>query len=211
MEISDLRKAIADVKIDEIEKLVKELINEGADPVQVLEEGITKGLYDLGDKFEKRKVFIPDLIKVSKTVTKCIDGIIKEALPKEKAKIPKKIVIGTMTSQHNIGKNLVSLFLTINGFEVHDIGEGCSPWDFYENAQKIGADMIAVSCVFMPALTKFAELIDILKQLKVRDKYKILVGGAVTTKQWAEEVGADGWAKDAADAVKVAKELLGLK
>lgn len=208
MDVSDLRKRIADINA-EAEEITKKLLEEGVDPVQILEEGIVKGLYDLGEKFEKRKVFIPDLVRGSKLASKCIE-MIEKVLPKEKAEAKKKVIIGTLLSRHNIGKNLVSTFLSINGFEVHDLGENLEPWDFYEKAEEIKPDLIAVSIVFTPALTKFEELIDILKEMGVRDKYKVIVGGAVTSKEWAESVGADGWAKDTEGAVKLAKELLGM-
>ncbi len=207
MDISDLRKMIADVNA-EAEETTKKLLDEGVDPVRILEDGIVKGLYDLGDKFEKRKVFIPDLVKGSKLAGKCIQ-MIEKVLPREKAKAKKKVVIGTLLSSHNIGKNLVSTFLSINGFEVHDVGENLEPWGFYEKIEEIKPELIAVSIVFTPALTKFEELISILKEMGVRNKYKVLVGGAVTSKEWAETVGADGWAKDTEGAVKAAKELLG--
>ncbi|MFB0559631.1 MAG: B12-binding domain-containing protein [Candidatus Lokiarchaeia archaeon] len=208
MDISDLRKMIGDVNA-EAEEITKKLLDEGVDPVRILEDGIVKGLYDLGDMFEKRKVFIPDLVKGSKLAGKCIE-IIEKVLPREKAEAKKKVVIGTLLSSHNIGKNLVSTFLSINGFEVHDMGENLEPWDFYEKSEEIEPDLIAVSVVFTPAMTKFEELISILKEMGVRDKYKVIVGGAVTSKEWAETIGADGWAEDTEGAVKVAKELLGI-
>jgi len=206
--IEDLRKAIAEIK-GEAKDITKRLLDEGVDPVRILEDGIVKGLYDLGDKFERHEAFIPDLVKGSKLARECIE-MIEKVLPREKAEAKKKVVIGTMLSKHNIGKNLVSTFLTINGFEVHDLGENLEPWDFYEKAEEIGADIIAVSVVFTPALSKFEELIRILKEMGVRDKYKVLVGGAVTSKEWAEKAGADGWAGDVEGAVKAAKELLGV-
>ncbi|MEM2959459.1 MAG: B12-binding domain-containing protein [Candidatus Freyarchaeota archaeon] len=209
MELSDLRKMIADVN-PEAEEITKKLLEEGVDPVRILEDGVVKGLYDLGERFEKRKVFIPDLVKGSKLAGKCIE-MIEKALPREKVEAKKKVVIGTLLSRHNIGKNLVSTFLSINGFEVHDLGENLEPWDFYQKSEEIKPDLIAVSVVFTPAMTKFEELIRTLKEMGVRDKYKVIVGGAVTSKEWAEAAGADGWARDVEGAVKVAKELLGVK
>ena len=90
------------------------------------------------------------------------------------------------------------------------MGEKNSPWDFYEAAEKSGADMIAVSVVFAPALEKFAELIDLLKELGVREKYPVIVGGGVTTQKWADAQGADGWGAQARDGVDLARNLLGV-
>ena len=207
--ISDLRKVVAEVKQKEAEEITKELLAQGLDPLTILEDGIVKGLNDLGARFEARKAFVPDLVKGGILAKACIPHI-EAALPKESVqRLPHKIVIGTMLSQHNIGKNIVSTLLSINGFDVIDIREQNEPWDFYEKAEEVGPDMIAVSVMFIPARQKFAELIDMLKQMGVREKYKVIVGGAITTKEWAESVGADGWGAQAKDGVDLAKKLLG--
>ena len=125
-------------------------------------------------------------------------------------KTERKILLGTMLSQHNIGKNLVGTLLSIGGFEVVDMGEKNTPWDFYEMAESSGADMIAVSVVFAPAMEKFTELLDLLKEMKVREKYPVIVGGAVTSQKWADKEGADGWGAQARDGVDLARNLLGV-
>jgi methanogenic corrinoid protein MtbC1 len=210
VEISDLRKVVSEVKNKEAEEITKQLLAQGLDPVAILEDGIVKGLNDLGARFEARKAFVPDLVKGSIVARTCIPYI-QEALPKASAqRFSQKIMIGTMLSQHNIGKNLVRTFLAINGFDVIDIGEQNQPFDFYEKAEGAKVSMIAVSVMFIPAREKFAELIDVLKQTGVREKYKVIVGGAITTQKWAESVGADGWGAQAKDAVDLAKKLLAL-
>ena len=208
LKISDLRQAVSDVKQREAEAMTKELLSQGLDPLEILEEGVVKGLTELGDRFAAKKAIVLDLVKGGITAKACIPHI-QAAFPKD-SEVPKekKIVLGTMLSQHNIGKNLVSTLLSIGGFEVIDIGEKNEPWDFYEKAEETGADMIAVSVVFSPAKQKFAELIDLLTQLKVREKYPVIVGGAVTSQRWAESEGADGWGAQAKDGVDLAKRLL---
>ena len=210
VEISDLRKVVAEVKQKEAEEITKELLAQGVDPFDVLEDGIVKGLNDLGARFQAKKAIIPDLVKGGILARNCIPHI-QAAFPKERVqRLPQKIVLGTMLSQHNIGKNLVSTLLSINGFDVIDIREQNEPWDFYQKAEEVGAAMIAVSVMFIPARQKFAELTDMLKQMGVREKYKVIVGGAITTENWAESVGADGWGAQAKDAVDLAKKLLGV-
>ena len=208
MEISDLRKVVSEVKHKEAEEITKELLGRGLDPIVILEDGIVKGLNDLGARFEARKAFVPDLVKGSIVARTCIPYI-QEALPKQSTqRFSQKIMIGTMLSQHNIGKNLVRTFLSINGFDVIDIGEQNQPFDFYERAEEAKVNMIAVSVMFIPAREKFAELIGVLKETGARDKYKVIVGGAITTQKWAETVGADGWGAQAKDAVDLAKKLM---
>jgi methanogenic corrinoid protein MtbC1 len=210
VEISDLRRMVAEVKHKEAEEITKGLLAQGVDPFDVLEDGIVKGLNDLGARFQAKKAIIPDLVKGGILARTCIPHI-QAAFPKERVqRLPQKIVLGTMLSQHNIGKNLVSTLLSINGFDVIDIREQNEPWDFYQKAKEVGADMIAVSVMFIPARQKFAELTDMLKQMGVREKYKVIVGGAITTEKWAESVGADGWGAQAKDAVDLAKTLLGV-
>ena len=209
--IDDLRQAVSELRQKEAEAMTKELLAQGLDPLEILEEGVVKGLTELGDRFAAKKAIVLDLVKGGITAKACIPHI-QAAFPRDAEGVPKekKIVLGTMLSQHNIGKNLVGTLLSIGGFEVVDIGEKNQPWDFYEKAEDSGADMIAVSVVFSPAKQKFAELIDLLKQMKVREKYPVIVGGAVTSQRWAESEGADGWGAQAKDGVELAKRLLGL-
>ena len=151
LKISDLRQAVSELKQKEAEAMTKELLSQGLDPLEILEEGVVKGLTELGDRFAAKKAIVLDLVKGGITAKACIPHI-QAAFPKD-SEVPKekKIVLGTMLSQHNIGKNLVSTLLSIGGFEVIDIGEKNEPWDFYEKAEETGADMIAVSVVFSPA------------------------------------------------------------
>ncbi len=208
--IADLRQLVSDTKPEEAAEMTRELLAAGQDPMEVLEDGVMSGLTDVGDRFAAKKAIVLDLVRAGVTAKACVP-LIQEAFPKGKsAKIDKKIVLGTMLSQHNIGKNLVSTLLSIGGFEVIDIGEKNSPWDFYETAEKIGADMIAVSVVFAPAMEKFSELLALLKEMDVREKYPVIVGGAVTSEKWAETEGADGWGAQAKDGVELARDLLGV-
>jgi 5-methyltetrahydrofolate--homocysteine methyltransferase len=208
--IADLRQLVSETKPEEAAEMTAELLAEGLDPMEILEDGVMSGLSDVGDRFAAKKAIVLDLVRAGVTAKACVP-LIQEAFPEgESASIDKKIVLGTMLSQHNIGKNLVSTLLSIGGFEVIDIGEKNSPFDFYETAENVGADMIAVSVVFAPAMEKFSELISLLDEMKVRDKYPVIVGGAVTSQQWAEAEGADGWGAQAKDGVDLAKNLLGV-
>jgi 5-methyltetrahydrofolate--homocysteine methyltransferase len=208
--IADLRTMVSKTRKNESAALTRELLEAGLDPMDILEDGVMQGLNDVGNRFAAKKAIVLDLVRAGVTAKACIP-LIQEAFPKgEGAKHDKKIVLGTMLSQHNIGKNLVSTLLSIGGFEVIDIGEKTAPWDFYETAEKSGADMIAVSVVFAPAMEKFTELLDLLKEMKVREKYPVIVGGAVTSQKWADGEGADGWGAQAKDGVELARNLLGV-
>ena len=208
MEISDLRKAVSELKQKEAEEITDGLLAQGLDPLKILEDGVVQGLNDVGERFQAKKAIVLDLVKGGVLAKACIPRI-QAALPKEspQGSKGKTIVLGTMLSQHNIGKNIVGTLLSIGGFEVVDIGSENEPWDFYDKAEEVGADMIAVSLMFIPAKQKFEELVDLLKQTGVREKYKVIVGGAVTAEDWAESVGADGWGAQAKDGVDLANKL----
>jgi 5-methyltetrahydrofolate--homocysteine methyltransferase len=206
--IEDLRELVSQTKTDEAAEMTRELLAAGLNPMNILEDGVMHGLNDVGNRFAAKKAIVLDLVRAGVCAKACIP-LIEEALPKGQGKnTGKKIVLGTMLSQHNIGKNLVATLLSIGGFEVIDMGEKNSPWDFYETAENSGADMIGVSVVFAPAMEKFTELLDLLKEMDVRDKYPVIVGGAVTSQKWADGEGADGWGAQAKDAVDLARKLL---
>ncbi len=206
--IAELRQLVSSTKPQEAAEMTRVLLAEGHDPMAVLEDGVMSGLSDVGDRFANKKAIVLDLVRAGVTAKACIP-VIEQAFPQgESSKIDRKIVLGTMLSQHNIGKNLVGTLLSIAGFEVIDIGEKNSPWDFYQAAEKAGAHMIAVSVVFAPAMEKFTELLGLLQEMKVRDRYPVIVGGAVTSQAWASDQGADGWGAQAKDAVLLAKQML---
>jgi len=208
--IADLRELVSATKVEAAAEMTRALLAAGLDPMEILEDGVMNGLNDVGNRFAAKKAIVLDLVRAGVTAKACIP-LVEEAFPVgEGIKLNKKIVLGTMLSQHNIGKNLVGTLLSIGGFEVIDMGEKNSPWDFYETAEKSGAHMIAVSVVFAPAMEKFTELLGLLKELKVREKYPVIVGGAVTSQKWAEEEGADGWGAQAKDGVDLARDLLGV-
>lgn len=190
--------------------MTRELLEAGLDPMLILEDGVMHGLNDVGNRFAAKQAIVLDLVRAGVTAKACIP-LIEKVLPKGAGKKnDKKIVLGTMLSQHNIGKNLVGTLLSIGGFEVIDMGEKNSPWDFYEMAENSGADMIAVSVVFAPAMENFTELLGLLEEMKVRQKYPVIVGGAVTSQKWADNEGADGWGAQAKDGVELARGLLGV-
>jgi len=208
--IEDLRQVVSETQTEPAVTMTRELLAAGSDPMEILERGVMFGLNDVGNRFAAKKAIVLDLVRAGVTAKACIP-IIEEALPRgESPRNNRKIVLGTLLSQHNIGKNLVGTLLSIGGFDVVDMGEKNTPWDFYETAEQAGADMIAVSVVFAPALEKFSELLDLLKEMKVRDKYPVIVGGGVTTQKWADEEGADGWGAQAKDGVDLARGILKL-
>lgn len=209
--IEDLRQKVSETQPEPAAEMTRELLAAGFDPMEILEQGVMPGLNDVGTRFANQEAIVLDLVRAGVAAKACIP-LIAAAMPRgETPTNSKKIVIGTLLSQHNIGKNLVGTLLSIAGFEVVDMGEKNAPWDFYETAVQSGADMIAVSVVFAPALDKFAELLDLLNEMGVREEFPVIVGGGVTTQKWADAEGADGWGAQAKDAVDLARTLLSVE
>lgn len=123
-----------------------------------------------------------------------------------------KVVLGTVSGDiHDIGKNIVGLLLEANGFEVHDIGKDVQSMRFIEKAEEVGADIIALSSLMTTTRPAQKDVIDLLKAMNLRKKYVVMVGGAPTSREWAEEIGADGWAETANEAVIRAQNLVQVK
>ncbi|MHA2324346.1 MAG: cobalamin B12-binding domain-containing protein [Promethearchaeota archaeon] len=121
-----------------------------------------------------------------------------------------RVVLGTVQGDvHSIGKDLVAAFLFSNGFEVFNLGEEVPPAKYVDKAEEIGAQLIGLSSLLTMTMDIQRQVINELENRGLRDKYKVIVGGSPTSVEWAEEIGADGWADDAIEAVEIAKKLLG--
>jgi len=166
---------------------------------------------EYGEKFEKEEIMLPELIVVANIVKSTIDEIIDPAIRAsgEKRETKGKIVIGTVESDiHSIGKDLVASFLFSNGFEVYNLGVDVPAAKFLEKAEEVNADIIGLSSLITLSLDFQKQVIDVLIKNGVRDKYKVIVGGAPTSADWAKKIGADAWADDSLEAVKKINELL---
>jgi methylmalonyl-CoA mutase cobalamin-binding domain/chain len=165
----------------------------------------------IGKQFEEEEIFLPDLVGsanvVKNTIDEVLDPVIKESgQTKETAG---KVVIGTVEGDvHSIGKDLVGSFLFSNGFEVFNLGEEVPASKFVDKAEEVNAHVIGLSSLLTMSMDFQRQVIEELKKRGLREKYKVIVGGAPTSEEWADEIGADGWADDAIEAVNLIKELL---
>jgi methylmalonyl-CoA mutase cobalamin-binding domain/chain len=166
---------------------------------------------NVGDQFEAEEIFLPELIAAANTVKITIDELLDPVIRASgEAKETKGIVvIGTVEGDiHSIGKDLVVSFLFANGFEVHNLGVDVSPETFLAKAEELGANIIGMSALLSISMDIQRKFIELLKQKGKRDKFKIVVGGAPTSDDWAKNIGADGWADDAIGAVKLCLDLV---
>ena len=208
--LSDAKKAIRVADQDKVEEIAEKAIAEGIDPVELLEDGFVAGITEVGMLFEEEKIFLPELMLSAKAMKKATE-ICNKAIPKERAKQKGKVVLGTVEGDiHDIGKSIVESFLSANGFEVYDLGRDVKAKDFIDKAVEVDADVIAASALLTTTMPKQQELVLELKEAALRDRFKIIIGGAPVDQKWADEIGADAYAEDAAGAAQKIKELIGL-
>jgi corrinoid protein of di/trimethylamine methyltransferase len=207
---TELSEALRKGKADEAEALTKKALEEGMDPFDLIQEVIVPTLTLVGQDFQDFKIFLPELMKAG-AAAKRASAPIEEAIAasgKSSASLG-TVVIGTVESDvHDIGKNIVATLLNAHGFKVIDLGRDVSPTSFLENAQKEGADIIAMSSLMTTTRPAQSSTLKLFDEVGERQKYKMIVGGGCVTQEWSDEIGADGYAEDAAGAVDLCKKLL---
>ena len=174
---------------------------------------IGKIMQFIGKQFEDEEIFLPDLIGSANIVKNVIDEILDPAIRQsgESKETLGKVVIGTVEGDvHSIGKDLVGSFLFSNGFEIYNLGEEVSAATFVDKAEEVGAQIIGLSSLITMSMGFQREVIKELNSRGLREKYKVIIGGSPTSSEYADEIGADGWADDAIEAVMLVKKLLGL-
>jgi corrinoid protein of di/trimethylamine methyltransferase len=206
--LAEAAKAITNGDAAKAAELAKRGLDEGIEPLRLLDQGFVPGINEVGELFSKGKLFIPMLIKSATAMEKATE-IINAAIPKEEEVAQGRVVLGTVQGDvHDIGKTIVVALFKANGFEVLDLGRDVPNDKIIEEAEKFGADVIGTSTLLTTTMVLQKELEEELKSAGLRDKYKTIIGGAPVTQRWADRIGADAYAHDASDGVKKLKELL---
>jgi len=208
--VEKLKLAVLDYNIEEAASTAKEVIKMGIDPLKAIEEGLAQGIREVGNKFANGEVFLPELIMAAETMKKALEILEPELKKKKKErKTLGKVLLGTVAGDiHSIGKTIVASMLSANGFEVYDIGEDVPAGKFVEKVKELKPDILGLSALLTTTLPEQKVVIETLKKEGLRDKVKVIVGGAPTSREWAKEIGADGYGADATEAVEVVKKLL---
>lgn len=203
------KEAILNGKIEAAEKLANKAIEDNID-VNIAIDAFSLAIRKAGDLFEEGEFFLPELMRSAEAM-KAAMTIFKPVLMKGKEdRSLGKVVIGTIEGDiHDIGKTLVASMLSAEGFEVYDLGADVPISTFIDKAVEVDAQIICMSALLTTTMVGQKKLIDQLKEKKLRDKFKILIGGAPISKKWVEEIGADGSAENAVSAVKLARKVLG--
>lgn len=205
---SQIQKAIVELDEARLAKFTDEIVKTGVDPVEAIEKGYTAGIQKVGKLFEAGEYFLPELVGAAQMVKEAL-GKVEKLVPKGKVTSKGKVLIGTVAGDiHNIGKDLVIMWLSTRGFEVVDIGVDCPVDRFIDRALEEKADIIGASCLLTMTAPEQKKLIERMKERGVREHFKVVIGGAAIDKAWAEQIGADGYAGDLGEALEVVSSLL---
>ena len=189
--------------------LAQEVLDNEVDPLQAIEQGYTKGMTIVGDKFSRMEYYLPELIRCADAMKAAMD-VLKPHLDKgQDGGVQGTIVIGTIQGDlHDLGKNIVKTMVQAAGFTVHDLGCDVQIRSFIDKAEEQGADVIAASAILTTTMAYMPDLVNLLSDMSLRDRFKVMVGGAPVTPEYADEAGADGYGENAAEAVDTAKRLV---
>jgi len=189
--------------------LAQEVLDSGADPLQAIEQGYTKGMTIVGDKFSRMEYYLPELIACADAMKAAMD-VLKPHLGKNQdSAVQGSVVIGTIQGDlHDLGKNIVKTMLQAAGLTVHDLGCDVRVRSYIEKAEELDADVIAASAILTTTMAYMPDLVSLLGDMNLRQRFKVMVGGAPVTPDYAKEAGADGYGENAAEAVETAKNLV---
>lgn len=189
-------------------ELLKESLDQGVAANEILNKGLIAGMDIVGDKMENEELFIPEVLMAAKAMSACVE-MLKPLLGEQETVARAQVVIGTVKGDlHDIGKNLVAMMLEGGGMEVHNLGVDVLPDEFVAEVKKKNANVLCLSALLTTTMPMMQQTIEAIVEAGLRDRVKIMVGGAPVTRNFADTIGADGFAPDAGAAVKVAKTLI---
>jgi trimethylamine corrinoid protein len=207
---SAMRQSIIDGAPSTAADLAQHAIAHGTAPLDAINHGYVPGMHDVGEQFARGQMYLPDMMASAEAMRAAM-AVLDPELKKQGAERPKAgiVVLGTTKGDiHEIGKTLVGTLLTAHGFQVHDLGVDVSGEKFAATAKEVGADIVGISALLTTTMRNQKTVIEALVKSGLRAQLKVMVGGAPVTRRWADEIGADGYAKDAMSAVALARELM---
>jgi 5-methyltetrahydrofolate--homocysteine methyltransferase len=206
-DLSAISENVVNGQADKVQELVKQAVDEGVDALTILNDGLVKGMDVIGEKFKNYEVYLPGLIVASRAMKTGL-AILKPSLSSSDAKSSIKIAIGTVQGDtHDIGKNIVSAMLEGAGFQIKDLGFDVAPETFVIEIMEGEAQAVGMSALVTTNMLSMKDTIEAIVEAGIRDKVKIIIGGAPVTQEYADKIGADGYAEDAVSAVELVRNL----
>lgn len=207
-ELSELSTAILDGNLESAKKLTQQLLDQGVAPSSIVNDGLIVGMNEVGRLFKANEYFVPEVL-ISARAMKGAMEMVRPLLAAGESSSVGTVVIGTVQGDlHDIGKNLVGMMLEGAGFEIIDLQTDVTPNKFVDAVKEHKPSIVAMSALLTTTMTAMKSTIEALKEAGVRENVKVMVGGAPVTQKFADEIGADGFAPEAASATEVAKALV---
>jgi 5-methyltetrahydrofolate--homocysteine methyltransferase len=204
--LEQISTAVIEGDLDEITDLTEDALDEDMSADAILNKGLMPGMDHVGVEFKAGNMFVPEVLRSARTMQLSMD-ILKPLLAESGVKMVGKVLLGTVKGDlHDIGKNLVGMMCEGAGFEVKDIGKDVAPEVFVEAIKEYEPDVVGMSALLTTTMRSMESTIKILEEAGLRDKVKIMIGGAPVTQAFAEQIGADGYASNAASAAEMAKK-----
>ena len=203
--IQEIAQAVEAGKAKIVTGLVQEALDEGFAPMDILNQGLIDAMGGIGEKFKNNEIFVPEMLVAARAMKKGVE-VVKPHLGDGSAAVKGKLIIGTVQGDlHDIGKNLVSMMIESAGFEVIDLGVDVPKEKFIEGVSDPDVVLVGCSALLTTTMPALRETVEALNQLPNRSQFKIMVGGAPVTQEFADEIGADIYTEDAAAAAEAAK------
>ncbi len=209
MSIESIYQAVLEGDASQAADLVQAALDEGFPPGDILNSGCIAAMAEVGQLFEQGEMFVPEMLIAARAMQGAM-VVLKPHLAEGEISSSGKVILGTVSGDlHDIGKNLVGMMMEGAGFEVIDLGTDVSAATFAQAIREHGADIVGMSALLTTTMPAMATTVEALTEAGLRDKVKVLIGGAPVTQVFASQIGADGFASDASSATRVAKSLLG--
>jgi corrinoid protein of di/trimethylamine methyltransferase len=207
---SAMRRSVIDGAPDTAAALAQQALQAGIGPLDAINQGFVPGMHSVGEQFALRTMFLPDMMASAQAMRAAM-AVLEPELKKAGTERPSEgvVILGTVKGDiHEIGKALVGVLLTAHGFRVHDLGVDVSADRFAKQARDLKADIVGLSALLTTTMKQQRTVVETLEREGVRSRVKVMVGGAPVTRSWAEEIGADGFGKDAVSALALARSLM---
>ena len=206
--LSEISTCIIEGNIDDIKDLTQQALDEGLEAKEILDKGLMPGMDHVGVEFKAGNMFVPEVLRSAKSMSASME-LLKPLLAESGVEMVGKIVLGTVKGDlHDIGKNLVAMMCEGAGFEVYDIGKDVSPEGFVEAIKEHNPDIVGMSALLTTTMRTMESTIKALEEAGLRDRVKVMIGGAPVTEDFAKQIGADAYASNAAAAAEMATKFV---